>query len=652
MAKTVEVRFIFDTGKAKANVDKLNQGLEQTKEKTKKLKSGLANFKKHWLGVTAAIGGTVLALRSTVKAAAKQEEAERLLAAAMKNAGTYTKERYEHLKKYASQLQKVTTFGDEEIMVVQRMLVQYGLEEKILDEVTEATLDLAVAKKMDLRTAADLVGKTIGSTTNALSRYGVATVTAKDRTERAKQTIEGLARLFGGQARAQAQTFAGQVAQMAGLISDVKEKIGFALMPVLLKIVKAIKDVAEWFNNLNPSIRKTIITIGLIGTAILVLTKVVMAFGVSFQAAFLPVTAAIVGTIAVIAGIKIVLKVIKKHFGSFGNFVRYIWESIKKHTKIVWIAMQIGILYAIKVIIKGVKKMLNVVIGGINLIIKGINLFKKQKIPLLENPMTKVVAGINRAIQKQKEELELAKVIKVEREAMKDEEAQRDIERENEKNAALIASNASKNEAIKQKEKETANKIKQEYSNLIPLLMKMDEARAKKFQTWQNFMINAQSSNIRALWGVWKSLAIIQTISDTYRAATAAYAAMAGIPIVGPALGVAAAAAAIAFGMEQVHKIAAQPPPKTAKAEKGGIIPGSREGTLLVAGEKNKAEAIIPLENQRGESMLPLGYTININVENLYGDEASINEFVKKIDEKLYDLFRNKESVFAGAITE
>ena len=52
-----------------------------------------------------------------------------------------------------------------------------------------------------------------------------------------------------------------------------------------------------------------------------------------------------------------------------------------------------------------------------------------------------------------------------------------------------------------------------------------------------------------------KALAIAQTTIDTYQSATAAYKAMAGIPIVGPGLGAAAAAAAIISGIANVKEI-------------------------------------------------------------------------------------------------
>lgn len=59
----------------------------------------------------------------------------------------------------------------------------------------------------------------------------------------------------------------------------------------------------------------------------------------------------------------------------------------------------------------------------------------------------------------------------------------------------------------------------------------------------------------RALFEVGKAGAIAETIIQTYRAAQGAYAALASIPFVGPALGAAAAAAAIAVGFARVQAI-------------------------------------------------------------------------------------------------
>jgi hypothetical protein len=80
-------------------------------------------------------------------------------------------------------------------------------------------------------------------------------------------------------------------------------------------------------------------------------------------------------------------------------------------------------------------------------------------------------------------------------------------------------------------------------------------------------------SHNRAAFEIGKAAAISQAIIDTYRAAQGAYAAMAGIPIVGPALGVAAAAAAIVVGLARVQQI-------RATQFGGGSVSGGATGTF------------------------------------------------------------------------
>lgn len=75
------------------------------------------------------------------------------------------------------------------------------------------------------------------------------------------------------------------------------------------------------------------------------------------------------------------------------------------------------------------------------------------------------------------------------------------------------------------------------------------------------------TNSLREIAGKWhefsllyKGFAIAQTTWDTYSAATSAYKSMAGIPVVGPALGTVAAAAAIGMGLKNVAEISKMNP--------------------------------------------------------------------------------------------
>lgn len=67
------------------------------------------------------------------------------------------------------------------------------------------------------------------------------------------------------------------------------------------------------------------------------------------------------------------------------------------------------------------------------------------------------------------------------------------------------------------------------------------------------------SSGNKRLAEIGKAAAIAQALINTYESATKAYDSLASIPYIGPALGIAAAAAAIAAGLANVAQIRAQP---------------------------------------------------------------------------------------------
>ena len=169
-----------------------------------------------------------------------EEKAHINLAQAMKTAGVFSEEAFKHNLEYASSLQKITTYGDEAIVAVQKLLTNYGAQSQSLDDLTKVTLDFATATGMSLEGAAALLGKTIGSSTNALARYGIEVEGAIGSTGRMQSAVEGISRLFGGAAAAEANSYAGKIKQLGNRWSDIVEKIGLAVIPVILKLSEAI----------------------------------------------------------------------------------------------------------------------------------------------------------------------------------------------------------------------------------------------------------------------------------------------------------------------------------------------------------------------------------------------------------------------------
>jgi hypothetical protein len=106
-----------------------------------------------------------------------------------------------------------------------------------------------------------------------------------------------------------------------------------------------------------------------------------------------------------------------------------------------------------------------------------------------------------------------------------------------------------------------------------------------------------------------KAVAVAQATIDTYKSAVSAYSAMAGIPVVGPALGAVAAGAAVASGLATVKQITATKKPSIPKAERGRLLSGARHSQGGIHIEAEDGEAII---NRNSTSKyLPLLSAIN-----------------------------------------
>ena len=115
-------------------------------------------------------------MKNAIDLAGKQELAEKKLEASLGRTS-------QALLNQARALQQVSTFGDEAIIEAQALIAAFVDDEEADKAATVATLDLAAAKGMDLTVAADLVSKTLGSSTNALSRYGIQVEGAVGSTE-------------------------------------------------------------------------------------------------------------------------------------------------------------------------------------------------------------------------------------------------------------------------------------------------------------------------------------------------------------------------------------------------------------------------------------------------------------------------------------
>ena len=207
-----------DAVKFKAGLNDANKSLSGFQKKSQSMFSGIQK------AAIAAFSVTAIAnyMRVASEAANVQQQAEAKLTTALKGRVDVMRE----IGSVASELQKKTLFGDEVTIEAAAQLAAFVKNEEQIKRLLPAIQDMATAMRMDLVSAAALVGKTIGASTNALARYGISVEGAAGSAERAESAIAALTSKFEGQSAAAAKTGTGAVTQLKNAIGDLNEQVG------------------------------------------------------------------------------------------------------------------------------------------------------------------------------------------------------------------------------------------------------------------------------------------------------------------------------------------------------------------------------------------------------------------------------------------
>lgn len=212
--------------------------------------------KKMAIGLTVATGAVVAFGIASVKSFEESEAVETQLNAVLTSTGKIAGVTADSAKKLASQLQSVTKYSDETILGGENILLKFTkIGKDVFPRVTEMALNMATAMGTDVASSAQLLGKALNDPAmgmNLLRRQGIL-FTDKQKeviehlyaTNRAGEAqalmLDELAIKFGGRARAEGQTFAGQLAILRNSFDDVKESIGKTIVAGLTPLASKLQ---------------------------------------------------------------------------------------------------------------------------------------------------------------------------------------------------------------------------------------------------------------------------------------------------------------------------------------------------------------------------------------------------------------------------
>lgn len=183
-------------------------------------------------GVTKAVNSVASGIKAVNDAYRVQIGAETQLQTASQNNPYLDGKSVKNLKAYASQLQSVSTFGDEELLPFMAQLASSGRTEQEIMDIMAASINVAASGTMSLESAVRNLNKTYGGLSGEL---GESIPQIKNlTTEQLKngEAVKVIAGQYKGMAESVAQS-TGSSQRLANTWGDFKEALGRNLAPAV-----------------------------------------------------------------------------------------------------------------------------------------------------------------------------------------------------------------------------------------------------------------------------------------------------------------------------------------------------------------------------------------------------------------------------------
>jgi hypothetical protein len=179
-----------------------------------------------------------------VKAAIEDEKAQTQLALALENATGATTAQIAATEQSILKMSLATGVADDQLRPALGRLVRSTGDITKAQDLLAIALDVSTATGKPLETVAAALSKGFDGNTAALGKLGIGLSAAELKTMDFTQVQSKLSDLFGGAAARNADTYAGRIARMQVAFDEAKETIGFALLPILEKVINFINQNA------------------------------------------------------------------------------------------------------------------------------------------------------------------------------------------------------------------------------------------------------------------------------------------------------------------------------------------------------------------------------------------------------------------------
>jgi hypothetical protein len=228
MAKKLRVGLELDY-RGKAAVQDFTKDTKKAKTETGGLAAGLRDFTVIATGVVRVLSSMGRAFTETIALAQRQDVAEVRLAVALNNSTQAVERNLGALKKFATERQAITNFGDEWTLELAALGVALGnLGGRDLERAIVAVQDFEAAGKSG-RAMIELLGRAASGGTADFTRYGLVIDKNVEGMDKFRAALGQLETKFGGTAEMVGKLATSRLVQLDNTIGDLRETIGRAV---------------------------------------------------------------------------------------------------------------------------------------------------------------------------------------------------------------------------------------------------------------------------------------------------------------------------------------------------------------------------------------------------------------------------------------
>jgi len=244
--RTLKLSLLADVNKFLAGMDKADKGTKSFSSSIGKYSKAMA---KSFAIAGAAAGAYAIKLGvDGVKSAVEDELSQKKLATALRNTTNATNKQIASTEYYIKQQQLLFGIADLKLRPALANLARATGDITQAQKLNNIAIDISAATGKDLEGVSLALGKAFTGNFAALKKLGIPLDENIVKTKDFDALTKQLTNTFGGSAKANTETFAGQLAILKETFGEIQEDLGAKLIPKLKDLLKNVVLVAKGFS--------------------------------------------------------------------------------------------------------------------------------------------------------------------------------------------------------------------------------------------------------------------------------------------------------------------------------------------------------------------------------------------------------------------